>query len=277
MTASLADGGGIPAASEPTVDPIAGAPAGDILREITRGGVAGLIVGVLLAGVGGRVAMRLAALLVPSAAGSITENGNVIGVITIPGSLALISIVGLFFGAVAGSLWVIINPWLPRRPRTRAIVAVPIAIGLATSALVDDRNPDFVVLRHDAVVIGLLVVLVGLFGPALVLAERWLDRRLPHAHPGDGRLIAGYVLVAALGTLLTLAAVLPLYLGSRLVVAGLGLFVVGFATLASWRLRATRRPSPPWLAPVARTGLVVASAAGLVVAAGDLAGALALG
>jgi len=47
-------------------------PANEILREITRGGVAGLIAGVLVAGVGGRLVMRLAALLVPESAGSLT-------------------------------------------------------------------------------------------------------------------------------------------------------------------------------------------------------------
>jgi len=48
----------------------------DAFRDITRGGLAGLIVGVLLAGIGGRVVMRLAALLVPAADGAFTENGN---------------------------------------------------------------------------------------------------------------------------------------------------------------------------------------------------------
>lgn len=51
-------------------------PSMDAFRDITRGGLAGLIVGVLLAGIGGRVVMRLAALLVPAADGAFTENGN---------------------------------------------------------------------------------------------------------------------------------------------------------------------------------------------------------
>src|SRR4029079_16803341 len=52
----------IATADEPTEGDLA---LGETLREITRGGLAGLIVGVLLAGVGGRLVMRLAALMVP--------------------------------------------------------------------------------------------------------------------------------------------------------------------------------------------------------------------
>ena len=39
--------------------------SGAVLRDIARGGFAGLIVGVLVGGIGGRVAMRLAAIAVP--------------------------------------------------------------------------------------------------------------------------------------------------------------------------------------------------------------------
>src|SRR6185436_18707748 len=114
-------------------------PANEILREITRGGVAGLIAGVLVAGVGGRLVMRLAALLVPESAGSFTENGNRIGDITLGGTFALI----LFIGVVGGTLWVTVRPWLPASVGLRALISVPIAIALGTKGLVDGANPDF--------------------------------------------------------------------------------------------------------------------------------------
>lgn len=253
-------------------------PAIDILRDITRGGLAGLLVGIVLAGIGGRILMRAAAVLVPGSAGSVTENGNVVGRITLDGSLALVLFVGLFFGVVAGSLWVVIAPWLAERPGLRAAVAVPIALALGTMGLVDDRNPDFALLEHDPVVVGSLVLLVGLFGPALVLAERWLDGRLPRPGPGDGAVLVGYATVAVLGGLLTFAAVVPVFLGSRLVVSGLALVVVGLATLASWRLRWLRRPpAPSGLAAAARVALAIATINGLFLAGQEVAGALALG
>ena len=104
-------------------------PANEILREITRGGLAGLIAGIFVAGIGGRLVMRLAALLVPESAGNLTENGNRIGDITAGGTFALILFVGLFFGVAAGSLWVVLRPWLPTTSSARALVSVPIAGG----------------------------------------------------------------------------------------------------------------------------------------------------
>jgi hypothetical protein len=266
------------AGTDPATDEVGIDPTNEVFRDITRGGLAGLIVGVLLAGVGGRLVMRFAALMVPGSVGGVTENGNVIGVITLGGTLGLVLLVGLLFGAVAGSLWVTISPWLPASPTTRAALAIPIAIGLGTAGLVNDRNPDFVILGRDPLVIGSLVLLVALFGPALVLAERWLDGRLPHPGPGDTRIVAGYVVVTLLGVLLTLFLVVPIYLGSDLFVAGLAMVVVGVSTLAAWWLRIERRQSPPArLGLLARAGLFVATVAGLAVAAREVMGAIGIG
>lgn len=251
------------------------APLGEVLRDITRGGLAGLIAGILLGGIGGRLVMRLAAVLVPRAAGSVTESGNVIGAITPGGTAALIVFVGLFFGAVAGSLWVVVGPWLPDRPGARALIAVPIAIGLGTLGLVDGANRDFAILGRDPLVIASLVTLVGLFGPGLVLAERWLDRRLPHPAPGTSGVLVGYAVVAVLGTALTLLAVLPLFLGSDLALAGAALVVVGLATGVSWWRRVEGHPgSSARLVVTARVGLAAATAAGLVVATREVGRAL---
>jgi hypothetical protein len=256
-------------------DAAVGTPSLEILREIVRGGLAGLLVGVLLGGVGGRIVMRAAALLVPEAAGLPTENGNAIGAITLTGSLALIVFIGLFVGVIAGSLWVVIAPWMPAATAPRALLSIPIAIALGTLALIEDRNRDFVLLQHDPLVIALLVVLVGLHGPALVGAERLLERRLPHPRPRDLGLVGAYGAVAILGTFLTIILVVPLYLFTDMTVAGLGVFVVGLATLASWRLR-TRGDRTPgrWLTLVARSGLTGATIAGLVVAVREISGAL---
>lgn len=264
--------------TDPATDEVGVDPTNEVLRDITRGGLAGLIVGVLLAGVGGRLVMRLAALIVPEAIGGVTENGNVIGVITVGGTFAIVLAIGLLFGAVAGSLWVTISPWLPASLRTRAVLAIPIAIGLGTLGLIDDRNPDFAILGRDPRVIGSLVLLVALFGPALVLAERWLDGRLPHARTGDTGIIAGYALVTAIGLLLTTFLVVPMFLGSDLLVAGLALVVVGVSTLVLWWLRIGRQQAPPaWLGVIARAGLVVATVAGLAVATREVMGAAGIG
>ena len=75
-----------------------------ILRDIARGGLAGLAVGVVVGGLGGRVAMRLIALLIPNPPAAFTENGNRIGDITLGGTFALLLFGGLFAGIFAGTI-----------------------------------------------------------------------------------------------------------------------------------------------------------------------------
>ena len=250
-------------------------PTNEILREITRGGLAGLLAGILVAGVGGRLVMRLAALLVPDSVGAFTENGNRIGDITAGGTLALIVFIGLFVGAVGGSLWVILRPWLPAARGARALASIPIALALGTRGLVDGANPDFIVLGGSALVVASLVTLVALFGPVIVLTEGWLDARLPHAAAGDGRIVAGYGVVTLLGSFLTLFAVVPAYLGSEdLRLAGIALAAVGGATLASWRYRVIERPLPALVTPLARLAIVGAVIAGSAVALAEVSGAI---
>jgi hypothetical protein len=67
-------------------------------------GVAGLLTGVIVAGIGGRLLMRVAAAAAPIAAtGAITEAGNTVGDITIAGTLAFIFGIGIFSGVMGGA------------------------------------------------------------------------------------------------------------------------------------------------------------------------------
>jgi hypothetical protein len=243
-----------------------------ILREIARGGLAGLVVGIVLGGIGGRLVMRLAAVLVPSSAGSFTENGNVIGTITVGGSVALIVFLGLLAGVFAGSLWVIIRPWLPSGMVARALVTMPFAVAIGSQTLVDDRNRDFAILDRDPLVVASLIALVALFGPALAVVDGWLERRLPIQVSGRGE--TGYALVTALGVLLTLFLVAPTLLGAPLFGAGIAVAVIGLATLTRWGLATVARSEPPWLPWVARGAFVVATVAGLAATTREVIGIL---
>ena len=84
-----------------------------LLRDVFRGGLAGVIAGVICLGVGSRVVMRVAALLDPDQHGRLTDNGNVIGAITFEGTLELVIFVGIFGGLAAGVVWVLVRDWLP--------------------------------------------------------------------------------------------------------------------------------------------------------------------
>ncbi len=101
-----------------------------VIRDIARGGIAGVIVGIFVAGLGGRVVMRLATILHEDAVGNFTENGEVIGRITLNGTLALMTFGGLGMGLAAGTIWVIVSPWIPIQGRAR-----PMAVALAAIAI----------------------------------------------------------------------------------------------------------------------------------------------
>ena len=89
----------------------------EVLRDIARGGLAGMIAGLIVGGLGGRVAMMLAARMNPGATGMFTENGELIGAFTLNGTFALMIFGGLLLGLVAGIVWVVLSPWLPASGR----------------------------------------------------------------------------------------------------------------------------------------------------------------
>jgi hypothetical protein len=218
---------------------------GLILRDIARAGLAGLLVGIVVAGIGGRLVMRLAALLVPLANGSVTENDNVIGEITIGGTLALVIFIGLFFGASAGTIWVVVRPWLPGTGLRRALWAAVVAIGLGSFGLIRGGNSDFVVLGYHAVVVGSLVALVGLMGIGLSVVDGLLDRRLPIPPAIGSRSVGVYLAISLVGGLLILPIVVGAFLGGEMRWVGIGLVVVGIATLRWWYLRLHGADRPP--------------------------------
>jgi hypothetical protein len=243
---------------------------GDIFRDIARGGITGLIVGLVGIGIGGRIVMRLAALLVPGSDGAFTENGNRIGSITLGGSLGLL-ILGVFVGAMAATIWVVISPWIPWGGLRRATLAMPIAVGLGTSGLIDGRNPDFLVLDHDRGVVGLLLLLVAVIGFLFALVDDALDRRLP---PATGRALTAYTGLTLVGLPIALLVFLTIVSGPKTMLMGAALFAVGLATLRAWSLRVKSSEQPPWLVVVARVALVAAVAAGFAAALPEVSRAL---
>jgi hypothetical protein len=234
-------------------------PWGEIWRDIARGGIGGLAVGIVVGGLGGRVAMRLVALLIPDASGSSTENGNRIGDITLGGSLGVIFFAGLFVGIFVGTIWVVVSPWMPRPLGLRALAAIPLAIGLGAFGVIQGENSDFAVLGHDPRVIAVLLVLVGIVGASMALFDAWLDQRLPRARSATSQASGVYIAISLIGALFAVGVVAT-FLGGELRPAGIALLVSGLATLAWWYLRSHGTERPPLRLRLLGSGSVIAAA-----------------
>jgi hypothetical protein len=248
-------------------------PSRDIVRDIARGGFTGILVGLIGAGIGGRIVMRLAALLVPEAAGASTENGNRIGEITLGGSLGL-ALLGLTVGALAATIWVTVSPWIPGFGLRRAVLTMPIAVALGATGLIAGDNQDFLVLRHNAAVVALLVALVAVIGFLFAVVDDWLDRRLPLAIGPAGAVCA---FVAAIGVAIFLPVVVVSLLTASAVTTvlmGIALVVVGLATVGTWFARLEGRPRSPRLIMAGRTALTLAVVIGFARAVPEVARAL---
>lgn len=240
-----------------------------VLREIARGGLAGLAAGLLIGGVGGRIVMSIAAVLNPDATGLFTENGEVVGRFTLQGTLALIVFGGLSASALGAVVWVVVSPWVPGTGARRALLTMPIAIALGSFILIESTNPDFLILTPRTVILALLVVLVALNGAAIAWLDGLLERRLPHPGARPWRAAAAYGTVALLGVpmlLLVLAAFFnPAFSNApRPPYLGIALLATGLATAASWviRLRRDGAVIPSVVTWTGRLGLAAAVAVG---------------
>ena len=248
-------------------------PPGGVVRDITRGGVAGLIAGIVAVGLGGRLAMRLAALAIPGSVGEFTENGNRIGAITLEGTMAIVG-AGLLVGVGVGFLWVIVRPWIPGGTAVRTLLAMPIAVAVGSRGIIEGENRDFEVLERAPVVVAILVLLVMLVGLVVALVDAWLDRRLPHATSRESAPAGIYAVVAAVGALMGLPLFIPGYLGQEHRWLGVALVAVGVATLATWVFRVRRRETPAIVTMLGYGALAATVIVGLAITWSEVAFAL---
>ena len=180
-----------------------------VARHLGLGSFAGLIAGVVVGGLLGRIVMRISGFMAgPALAGVHTENGNVVGDITFPGTLALITFVGLPSGLVGGVLYALLEPWL-RRLRPWHGLAYGIAL-LATAGFIflDPVNFDFRRFGVPAVNVVMFAALFVLFG----VATAWLFDRLGAVRAGSGTAARAVEIIAWLALVPAVLAVV-LFLG----------------------------------------------------------------
>lgn len=134
------------------------------MRALLRGGLAGALAGALVLGVGGRMVMRLAALI-----------GGRAPVFSWGGTVEVLAAGGLF-GAAGGLVWVAVARRLPRRIAGPALGAVTFAgVGLVSDAAQGAAASLPGPRRLTALVLFLLLCVA--WGVATdIVARRWAAR-----------------------------------------------------------------------------------------------------
>lgn len=101
----------------------------------------GALVGVVVAGGGARLAMRLIALADDREDfGLPTEGGDIVGRVTLDGTLFVI-FTGFVLGIVGAFLYLALRRWLPERPLFRSFFFALIILGLGLTATVNGTRP----------------------------------------------------------------------------------------------------------------------------------------
>jgi hypothetical protein len=209
------------------------------------------LLGLLVGGVGGRLAMMLLARLNPEATGITSDDGFRIGQFTVGATLQLL-LTGTLFGLVGACVYALVRHLMigPRWFQVASIAAGPAVV--VGAGIVHSDGVDFVLLEPLWLAIGLFLAIPAVYAATLtVVAERWL-------HEAAWAARVPLPLVA-----IPLLLLIPL---APLLAAMVALWAVGEGLRRHRRFGAALgHPALPW---VARAGLAVV----FVVALVDLAG-----
>lgn len=156
----------------------------------------GAAVGLVVAGAGSRLAMRLIALADGREDfGLPTEGGDIVGEVTLDGTLFVL-FNGLAQGIVGAFVYLALRRWLPERPLARALFFALIVLGIGLTAIVNGNDADFEFVNTAVSLLSFACVLLvyGMLVPILI------DRLSPSTASGSrwGRGVVAVVLVVAL-------------------------------------------------------------------------------
>lgn len=218
--------------------------------------VAGIPVGVVVVGVGSRLAMLVLRLTSPdSVRGVKSDDGFIIGRFTVAGTYNLLNL-GATVGVVGAAAYLWVRPWLLGPVWFRRFTVGAAAAAVVGSMLVHADGIDFNVLTPAWLAIGLFVVLPGLFALAITIAVDWVGR-VDWLRVSRRRMVPAVIVMVLL-----FPFVLPIVLLSSLVLAA-WLLIRSVPTVA------LARTSVPYRLIISALWLV-AACAGLVALVNDV-------
>lgn len=219
-------------------------------RRLAVATAAGALSGLLVGGIGGRLAMMLLARLTPETEGLLSDDGFVIGQLTVSGTLSLF-VITVVLGVLGGGIYLVVRD-LMIGPRWFQILSISLGPAVVVGAiLVHPEGVDFTFLRPTWLAIALFVAIPGLYATLLtVVCEHWLQP--------DGRFLQSPGLAAFAPLILWLPIAPVLLVG---ILAWFGVEVLR-------RQQAARplveHPWGPWLARLSLTVIFALSLTSLV-------------
>jgi hypothetical protein len=163
------------------------------LRWVNITTAVGLLAGVLAAGPGGRLAMRLLAVTAdPDALGRITEAGETVGEITVDGTIGFFVFSGVLPGVITAAMYLVVYRGLPPG------LVGGLVYGLLLLVLFGSRldplrrdNPDFDIVGPGWVALVSFSAVVVLHGALIAVLAGRISRSLPLPRR-SGRVLAAY-------------------------------------------------------------------------------------
>lgn len=117
-------------------------------RDVAVAGSVGILTGVVVGGVGSRLAMRaIAATSDPRLRGQLTSDLEPIGEISLGGTIGLVVFVGVLGGAALGAAYLALRSLLPGDLRWRAACAAALVWCVGAAVMFDAEDFDFRVLE----------------------------------------------------------------------------------------------------------------------------------
>ena len=176
-------------------------------RHLGAASLAGIIAGVLVAGVLGRIAMRVSGFLsAPELIGSATAGGNRVGEITFGGTMALALFVGIPAGVMGAAVFASAEPWLRKLRPWQGVVFGLILLLAVGFTFIEPANFDFQRFGSAPLNVAMFATLFVAFGALTA----WLFDQIRQAVEGNGR-TAGALEVLGWLSALAVAALSALF------------------------------------------------------------------
>ena len=158
-----------------------------LARMTVVGVVTGAIAGLLVGGVGSRIAMRISAIADGDfIQGLKTENGNLVRDFTVDGTVELLVFGGLFPGVFGGLIYMAVRRWLPgsRQWGWHGLLFGLLLFVVLGSAVIEGDNRDFSRFGPTALNLFMFALLFPLFGLLVALlagpVSHWLTAASGH-------------------------------------------------------------------------------------------------